>query len=823
MKSVKKIINFLRLHSSIFALLVVSVILLIYFSPVWRIGEVPFNGNLLVSFFYPWKFEKFEGYPTGIPFKQGGGFDTSRIGYPYFSLVRDAWRAGVVPLWNPYNFGGLPLAAETQSAAFYPLHIFGLFLSQINVWTIFSIAGFLFCFLFSYWYFLYLTKHTTASLFGAFTFAFNTFFIVWNQEVVTAIHSAMWLPLLMLSIDHLFEKIERKWFLILLTSSILSILAGYTQVSLYTFMAAGIYFAFRFFTTHLKIREKILRSLVIFSAFGLSIPLTLFQLMPLNEMYMLSSRTVVNMKDFLTGSLLPLYSSVQFLMPEFFGNSGTWNHFGYPSGTFYEHSFTVSTVAIFFALFSLLIKDQRKEKLFFFLVGFIALVLSLDTPISRWIFTVNIPALSSSIANRILFIPPFAIAALSAYGVKHIFTRKEQTLIFPLFISMTILSVVFAVIIVSVILGKTSGVMLPNSSLGWTTIVLRNSIIPGFVLATTFVLVLIGAMVKRSRIIVFGIIFLLGVFQIGYFFQKVIAFSPGNFIYPHHPVFSYLKKEAGLDRVWGFEEARIENNFASQLGFYSSDGYDSLAGRRFAQLLKSAETDGKWTDNLSRSDVGIQQANLDSFLKNPIRLKLLNLNSIKYILYKPAKKETKDDQIKKIDSPDFKLLTEINGTQIYENIHAIPRVSLISHPKVIQNNQDIFNTLFSDSFDPAKEIIIENSPRKAVEDTTARAMIQTYSSNKVVVQTESKTPQYLLLTDAYYPGWNASIDGNSSSILRANFALRAVFVPEGKHIVEFHYFPNSFRYGLYISFATLCTVIILLIFAPFVIKKYRKI
>jgi hypothetical protein len=57
-------------------------------------------------------------------------------------------------------------------------------------------------------------------------------------------------------------------------------------------------------------------------------------------------------------------------------------------------------------------------------------------------------------------------------------------------------------------------------------------------------------------------------------------------------------------------------------------------------------------------------------------------------------------------------------------------------------------------------------------------------------------PAYLVLSDAYYPGWTAAVDGRPAPIYSANLALRAVRLEPGRHRVEFRYRPGSFRAGL---------------------------
>ena len=56
-------------------------------------------------------------------------------------------------------------------------------------------------------------------------------------------------------------------------------------------------------------------------------------------------------------------------------------------------------------------------------------------------------------------------------------------------------------------------------------------------------------------------------------------------------------------------------------------------------------------------------------------------------------------------------------------------------------------------------------------------------------------PGYLLLTDAYYPGWVARVDGEPVDILRADLMFRAVALGPGTHAVEFVYEPVSVKGG----------------------------
>ena len=77
----------------------------------------------------------------------------------------------------------------------------------------------------------------------------------------------------------------------------------------------------------------------------------------------------------------------------------------------------------------------------------------------------------------------------------------------------------------------------------------------------------------------------------------------------------------------------------------------------------------------------------------------------------------------------------------------------------------------------------------------------------------------MVLTDIYYPGWKAFIDGTETKIYRADGLVRAIFVPEGDHTIEFVYLPESYTIGITIS---LITALILVAIYFISRNKYRR-
>src|SRR3989344_1883189 len=122
--------DFVRKNSLFVAFLLFGIFSLLLFLPIFT-GQVNLNGNLLVSFY--------SFYGENLPFKNTG-WDQLRIYFPFYKVTIDAFLNMQVPHWNPFAFSGHPHMADFQSAVFYPLNIFGLFLGQVEFWHLLRIT-----------------------------------------------------------------------------------------------------------------------------------------------------------------------------------------------------------------------------------------------------------------------------------------------------------------------------------------------------------------------------------------------------------------------------------------------------------------------------------------------------------------------------------------------------------------------------------------------------------------------------------------------------------------------------------------------------------
>ncbi|MCR4408129.1 MAG: YfhO family protein [Anaerolineae bacterium] len=159
-------------------------------------------------------------------------------------------------------------------------------------------------------------------------------------------------------------------------------------------------------------------------------------------------------------------------------------------------------------------------------------------------------------------------------------------------------------------------------------------------------------------------------------------------------------------------------------------------------------------------------------------------------------------------------LVHSGDVKIYENLDNLPRAFLVHRARVVENDETALAAMADAGFDPGQEVLLaaetgREVPALSATDTSAdRVRIAVYSAERVVVEVDAESEGYLVLTDAYYPGWQATLDGQQVSIRRADVLFRAVRVPAGSHIIEFRYQPRALQVGAAISLLTLVGIAI---------------
>ena len=89
------------------------------------------------------------------------------------------------------------------------------------------------------------------------------------------------------------------------------------------------------------------------------------------------------------------------------------------------------------------------------------------------------------------------------------------------------------------------------------------------------------------------------------------------------------------------------------------------------------------------------------------------------------------------------------------------------------------------------------------------------NNTKVILETNQETDSLVVISDSFYPGWKAKIDGQDTEILAANINSRAITSPKGNHTIEMTFQPDYLKESLYASVASF-------LLAIFLIFKTRK-
>jgi hypothetical protein len=193
-------------------------------------------------------------------------------------------------------------------------------------------------------------------------------------------------------------------------------------------------------------------------------------------------------------------------------------------------------------------------------------------------------------------------------------------------------------------------------------------------------------------------------------------------------------------------------------------------------------------------------------IQSPIAWRLLN---VKYIVY-PG-----------LLPPSFGLTEVFRGQQdvVYEYAGALPRATLVPSYRIVPHDRQI--AAYSDSTtDPATVTLLAEAPG-VTPVPGGTVTIDRYGLNKVELSTDTPGPSILRLADLAFPGWRVTIDGREAKALVADYMLRAVAVPAGRHKVVWEFHDPAFEKGLRISLASFAAILLMYL-VPWLLARRRK-
>ncbi len=789
-KCKRKVGNKMKIKNFFFhfwPILFLIIVWLIFAEPYFIKNKVPFPSSYQVNNFAVW-----DGYPGfASPVKNGAMPDliTQIVPWRHFSI--EQLKKGTVPLWNPYSFSGTPHLANYQSAVFSPLNILFFVFPFVDGWTLLVLLQPLLAGLFMYLYVRSLKISKIGSLISSISFMFCGFITVW-MGYATLGYAILFLPLALFAIEK-FYTTNSVYYLILLSLAIpCSFFSGHFQTSIYFALFVALYILYKGIT-----ERSLQKALIVIAYAFFGFLISLIQLLPSIEFYSQSLRSNIFQKtEFIPWAYWPT-----FFAPDFYGNPVTRNDW---FGHYAEWNAYIGIVPLMLAVYSL--KTKKKFVFFLCITSIVVLALAFPSPLLDALVFLRIPVLSTSAASRIIVLFSFIFATLAGFGFDQLQQDLGNKKTAKFFIFWTLLFIGIFLLLWVIVLLK---LWLPVDKI---LIAKQNLILPTIIFFTAIGLFMIERIMQMRKIrvaiaIISCLLLLLVVFDLLRFVTKWMPYDSKSLFFAPVGVTKEFATMLPQDRVIG--------NFGAETCVYYSvgclGGYDALYINAYGQFVAYLKT-GDITQT--------QRSVVDFPVDNNLTFSAIKLLGVPYVAHKVMDDNTVwTFPYWKYPSDQFPLIYSDEGYRVYKNNTVLPRAFFVTSYEVIADPQKTFEKMFSKDFDLGKTIVLEKNPGFSSSTNGSNSVkILSYKPNTITISVTTSSEGLLFLSDPYYNGWKATIDGKQTEILRADSAFRAVIVPKGNHTVIFSYWPLSFALGI----DGVIAGIILIIIATIILQKIYK-
>jgi hypothetical protein len=677
-----------------------------------------------------------------------------------------------ITLWCPYIFTGTPYAANSQSEAFYPFNFLYCWFGAergLVYYIVFHHALFMLT--------LYLALRRLAfsaesSLIGSLAGGLGGYMMSLS-EVIVLLTTATWMPLIIICLAGTLGKEWLRWSLLLGPVLALQFLAGEYEISAMTI-------AFAFFTVLIseaagpKDLGKMTAGLLIGLAFGIT--LSLPQLALTLQMIPLSNRHLgLEPKEALQWSVeWPMLKNL--VVPNFYlpYSAGVYSYLGKFTLRNYFESFYLGAGLVPLAGLGLF-NRRRSRVLAWSLVTLFGLVMMMGEqfplPVYEFIH-LHLPGMKFfRYPAKFFMFFNFGFMMMAVLGYQFLEGRKWRYPLISLVLVIAGLCGAGLLVFAPVKVAELNDKYMEIVRYFFMRSVLRAAIF--FLLGLG--LVLVCGTAKKTA---FGILFALAVF--------------GDFFLANH----YLNPAVGLDFFQPSQFVRDlkeqEKNRLEPVRFFSvfnpGDYRPKTVESRFYMSVKGREYfNSTWAVYFDLNN-----------LRGEVSFYPLDIGRYKAVIAGSK-------------WPLYELVLARSGVEyVYEpetGFRKLPaawrRARIFYHAQTVSKQREAIKLWSSPEFPAEQTLLLEDSPQ--IDSGPAGALmsdpaeITAYANEKVTIEAEAKDDGWLLLLDAYYPGWKAAVDGKRSEIYRADGFFRAVKIPKGRHRVEFSYFPDLFRNSLYAS------------------------
>lgn len=791
-------------------LLAIACAAFVFFSPVFLQGKVFLAADNLYHY-HPWKSFAPYGFLSRNPLIT----DPVNMGYSFYETFNRELRQGRFAAWNPYILTGVPL----HNGRSHPLTL--LLHRLLPTAAAISLQAFAYLALMGLAMYLYLKQvgaGRAGALFGAVAYMFNGCAMVW-LSFETVVQSGAYVPLLLLAMERFSGP--RRWGYALLAALVLglAVLSGHVQYTLYIGVLLLLYTGF--LLVRAGVRGAPPTELAAIAACSLAAAaggalIGAAELLPTREAIDASSRVLRTFgfrELFDTLGRVPLRWLVTLIFPDYFGSPVMrFQLFPSPPKEYlnYNELCLYLGVPTLFAFLALAVRPRTAHARFFLVLTVLVLAM-LSGSFLFYPFYAWFPGLDRLNPMRMIFIFVFAASAAAGLGVGSIEGAGARSRRIFLGAAAALTAGIVALALASAGDGLTSffnGEQLvgpPPAPPGvesrlrgfraFTSPVILKPLLAALLSGAIFSLWAVFRERRWSRLLpLLATVLLAGdLMSFGWGYNPPVA---ATYLYPTTPSIEFLKKQPGPFRVVLDTERGFFVNVFQPYGIQEVGGYMTVYPARVNRLLSHIEY-----GTFSPEVVNFGRLVMFSNVVHP----LFDLLNVRYLVTAPG--------IRLPENPRYRLV-HAGDLTVYENLQALPRAFAVHRHVVLRDVGQIIGRLGAGEFSPRDEVILEEEqPAAFVENARAAAAaspveVRSYTTDAVEVAAQMSADGWVVLSDAFYPGWEVEVDGRPSRILRADCALRAVAVPAGSHTVVFRYRSAALRAGRVISLSALLLAMI---------------
>lgn len=731
---------------------------------------------------------------TPNTYMPAGGGDLASFLYPVYHYAARSLKRGIIPLWNPYLYGGAPFVGDIQSGLFYPVNLLVFLLVPeltYPIMELLAVSHFFLAGTFMYLCLRYLRPqgrmNRLAALGGAIAFMFSDLFIT-HFGNLNMIAVAAWLPLIFLFYHRamLERKLSRAAWAGLFFG--IATLAGHIQITLFIALALAFYTAYHILTASSPISnpQSPIPNLYSFLSPLFSLLLTLavafgvsaLVLLPSYEMADYTLRAALDYGQASMYSLAP-GQLIGLLAPNFFGRDP--RHFWSP-----WERVEVGYIGVLPLVLALLAVVLRREKLVRFLLGLaaISLLLALGgySVLHGWLYR-WVPGFGGLRAPaRFVYLMDFGLAMLAALGLDALLRPLQpgqRTLYHRLLKTASWVAVGTAVVAAPFGYFAILDAQSKDAVVFWRV----SMAVDSTVLFLLFLAASLAILWMRSyRWVRENTLGLLAVGLIAVDLASTGAYVDLGHQDPtlgfHHPAaVEFLQADSGHYRM----DTRTDVWELWQPDLSLLHGIHDVWG--VVNPLTLADYNRYWEHMGSRS------SHLYDFL------------NAKYVIGSKGVALDWEKFVPVFDGDP--------GVNIYLNTKAFPRAFLVHQALIAADHEEAFDLIHQPDFDPATMVVVEGDGGEVLPaDEAETVSIVSCQPNEILLDVTVAAPGYLVLSEVYYPGWRAYVDGREEVIQRANYTFRAIHLEPGSHRVRFLFAPLAWKVGLGVSLATCLGLIV---------------